>query len=263
MHGRFLLSGSAIVFAKTLARQVFLVGFCFIEERCRTMRGIRNSYKTLASDMPLFSNLHTDDTEKVLDALNGEILNFVKDEIISEYSIKEKLEKSFYLVLTGMVEFVSYGQDGRRCIIDYTMPGGVIGYADVFGSLYVRGGQYIAGKDCTLLRLDLSGAQDIDQRTAESLKRSLIRIISDKTSRLLQKVDIVSRKTVREKIMTFLSYEAQIHGDTKFEIPLNRQELADYICVDRTTLCSELGEMQKAGLIKKGKRTFQLLSRGD
>lgn len=209
---------------------------------------------------PLFSDLRRAELERVVETLGGELLYCSRGEMISESNRRAADRRVIWLVLTGMVQFVRYGQDGRRCMIDYTMPGGVIGYADVFGGLCVRGSRYEAGKDSVLLRLDLSEVPEVDAQTSETLERALVRIISDKTSRLLQKVDIVSRKSVREKIMTFLSYETQIHGAAEFDIPLNRQELADYICVDRTTLCSELGEMERAGLIRRGKRTFRVLT---
>lgn len=209
---------------------------------------------------PLFSGLRRTETERVIEALSGELIFCSKGELISENSQNSVDRQVIYLVLSGVVQLVRYGQDGRRCMIDYTMPGGVIGYADLVGGLYVRGSQYEAGKEAVLLRLEFSERPEIEQDTVETLERAFIKIISNKTSRLLQKVDIVSRGSVREKIMTFLSYEAQIHGAAQFDIPLNRQELADYICVDRTTLCSELGKMENEGLILKGKRTFRMLT---
>ena len=88
-------------------------------------------------------------------------------------------------------------------------------------------------------------------------EKNLLGIMANRNERLIQKVDITSHRSVRGKILLYLAYESRSKGKS-FRIPLNRQELADYICVDRTTLSSTLSALQKEGLLKTEKEHFEL-----
>ena len=70
---------------------------------------------------------------------------------------------------------------------------------------------------------------------------------------------VLSKKNIREKIMAYLSLQAQLQGKTCFEIPLGRLELAEYLSVDRSALTRELSNMRTAGLIEYDKNVFQIL----
>ena len=96
-----------------------------------------------------------------------------------------------------------------------------------------------------------------DDAALLTFNNNLLGIISNKNESLIRKVDITSHRSVRGKILLYLAYESREKGKS-FNIPLNRQELADYICVDRTTLSSTLSTLQKEGLIKTEKAHFEL-----
>ena len=72
------------------------------------------------------------------------------------------------------------------------------------------------------------------------------------------KIEVVSKKTLREKILSYLSQEAQKQDSRYFEIPLGRLELADYLCTDRSALTRELGKMRQEGLIDYDKNLFRI-----
>ena len=75
---------------------------------------------------------------------------------------------------------------------------------------------------------------------------------------LLQKIENISQKTIREKLLTYFSNEARRNKSNIFEIPFNRQDLADYLNIDRSAMSFELSKMQKDGLIKFEKNKFML-----
>ena len=72
-------------------------------------------------------------------------------------------------------------------------------------------------------------------------------------------MNILSQRTIREKILTYLSTQAGKAGNLHFTIPFNREEMADFICVDRSALSRELANMQDEGLINYHRNQFQLL----
>ena len=91
------------------------------------------------------------------------------------------------------------------------------------------------------------------------LIENMVRIIANKNRDLIRKIEVVSKKTLREKILAYLSIQAQANGTRYFEIPLGRLELADYLCADRSALTRELAKMRDDGLIDYDKNCFRIL----
>ena len=69
----------------------------------------------------------------------------------------------------------------------------------------------------------------------------------------------MSKRTTRDKILSYLSAHANVKNSNEFDIPFNRQQLADYLSVDRSAMSAELGRMQNEGLIEYKKNHFRLL----
>ena len=77
---------------------------------------------------------------------------------------------------------------------------------------------------------------------------------------LMQKMEHITKRTTREKLLSYLSVQALSQGSSDFAIPFNRQELADYLSVDRSAMSAELAKMRDEGLIRFQKNHFTLLS---
>ena len=75
----------------------------------------------------------------------------------------------------------------------------------------------------------------------------------------MRKVEVVSKRTIREKLLAYLSIQTQLQGTRYFEIPLGRVELAEYLCVDRSALTRELAKMKEDGLIDYDRNCFRML----
>lgn len=217
----------------------------------------KNVIRSIAQT-PLFSGFDAYAVSEILELLDAELLIHAKGDTITEIKEAESA-KSMLTILSGMAQLIRYGIHGERYIIDYSFAGSVIGYAGSLSERYLFNSSYIAGRDSEVLRMRSPEAAVLPEGYFEKIEKNLLKIISNKYVRLLQKGDITTRCFVREKIMTYLSYESQLRGSTDFEIPLNRQELADYLCVDRTTLSTELTHLQNKGVLKKHKGHFVLL----
>jgi CRP-like cAMP-binding protein len=88
----------------------------------------------------------------------------------------------------------------------------------------------------------------------------MLEIIANKNIMLMQKIEQLSKRTTREKVLAYLSAEAQKGGKNYFNIPFSRQEMADYLSVDRSAMSSELGKMREEGLIDFDRNHFKLIS---
>jgi CRP-like cAMP-binding protein len=89
----------------------------------------------------------------------------------------------------------------------------------------------------------------------------MIRDLAQKNIMLVKKMECITRRTTKEKLLAYLSFQAQQAKSSTFEIPFNRQELADYLSVDRSAMSSELGRMRDEGILYFTKNRFKLLKR--
>ena len=89
--------------------------------------------------------------------------------------------------------------------------------------------------------------------------QNLFFAISEKNRKLVQKLGHISKRTTREKLISYLSEEAGRQGSASFSIPFNRQQLADFLSVDRSAMSNELCKMRDEGLLEFEKNRFRLL----
>lgn len=78
----------------------------------------------------------------------------------------------------------------------------------------------------------------------------MLRLMADKNAQLLEKLEVISKKTLRKKLLTYFSFQSEQAGSTTFTIPITRTQLADYLCADRTAVARELNHMKADGLVE-------------
>ena len=91
------------------------------------------------------------------------------------------------------------------------------------------------------------------------LIRNLLGLIAKRTHALTRKIEHTSKRTTRAKLLSYLSEQAEAAGASRFAIPFDRQELADYLSVERSAMCAELSRMKKEGLIDYHKNQFEIV----
>ena len=93
--------------------------------------------------------------------------------------------------------------------------------------------------------------------------KHLMQMVARSNMKLLDKITHLSKKTIRDKLMSYFTTMARKKGTNYFELPYNKTELASYLSVDRSAMSSELTKMKEDGLIDFEKRQFRLLKRED
>ena len=88
--------------------------------------------------------------------------------------------------------------------------------------------------------------------------RNLLTVLAEKNLHMNEKLTHVTQRTLREKLLSYLSSESARAGSASFDIPYDRQQLADYLSADRSALSSELSRMRREGLLKYEKNHFEL-----
>lgn len=91
------------------------------------------------------------------------------------------------------------------------------------------------------------------------ISMNLLKVVAEKNLFLNQKLEIISRRTTREKLMAYLMAQAKQHGSNSFTIPFDRQALADFLGVERSAMSAEISRMRSDGIIESNKSCFKLL----
>ena len=92
----------------------------------------------------------------------------------------------------------------------------------------------------------------------KTLSQNLIRVLAEKNMQLNEKTGFLSQRTTREKLLAYLSAQARRAGSASFRIPFDRQQLADYLSVNRSAMSAELSNMQRDGLLRTDRSCFTL-----
>lgn len=106
----------------------------------------------------------------------------------------------------------------------------------------------------------LASPGPVPDRFRCTMLKNILELIANQSMRQLYKIDILSRKSLRARIMLYLTLQAKRKKTNELILSFNREEFAAYLCVDRSALSRELGRMQKEGLIKYNKNRFRILS---
>ena len=103
--------------------------------------------------------------------------------------------------------------------------------------------------------------QAMQNPTFTLLAHRFLQSFAQRNLTLTRKIAHITCRTTREKLLSFLSLQAHDAGNAIFSIPFNRQQLADYLAIDRSAMSAELSRMKKEGLLDYHKNQFRLLER--
>lgn len=166
------------------------------------------------------------------------------------------------LILSGRVSIESDDMWGNRSVLDSVGPGQVFAetYACLPGEPLMVNAVAAEGAEILFLhagRLFQTACRM--GRHGEELIRNLLSVTARKNLTLSRRIFHTSPKSIRGRLLSYLSCEAARQKSREFTIPFDRQQLADYLSVDRSALSHELGRMQKDGLLRTQRNYFLLL----
>lgn len=208
---------------------------------------------------PLFAGIEEKDLDTLLDCLSVTQRSFQKEECIFHTG---ECTESIGLVISGQVLIVSEDFWGNRAIIGAAGPGELFGEAYACTPGAELSVSAVAGSDCVISLLNVGRLLTTCQHACifhTRLIRNLLSVLAGKNLMLTQKMSHMSKKTTREKLLSYLSAQSIKKGNAEFDIPFNRQQLADYLSVDRSAMSGELCRMRDEGLLTFDRSHFHLL----
>ncbi len=205
----------------------------------------------------LFRGMTDEEIRDCLESLSYGIRRFEKGAILLHAG---QTTRRMGVVLSGSVTIESADQWGNLTILSHVGKNGF--FAETYALLEdsVMLVDVRANEDCEIMFLDLSSLR---QGSSDSVWRSriianLLTISAQKNRTLSSRIFHTSSKSLRGRILSYLHTVSIQQGSQEFDIPFDRQQLADYLNVDRTALSKELGRMQKEGLIRFRKNHFSI-----
>ena len=206
---------------------------CFIYNQNNVITRLQEEIKMKIPKSPLFAGVETHDLDSMMSCLSAKERNYKKNEFI--FHTGDKVTQ-IGMVLEGTVHMMKEDVWGNVMILGEAGPG------DLFGEVYACAG---------VEHLEVSVVAKTDVKV-------LFFSIAARTLAMTRKVEHMSQRSLRDKVLSYLSSESVRAGSEEFTISFNRQQLAEYLSVDRSALSAELGKMRDEGMLEFRKNYFKL-----
>lgn len=214
---------------------------------------------TFLTTTPLFRGMEPQDISSMLCCLRARQQSFAKGQVIYQAG---DCVTAMGMVLEGSVRIQRDDFWGNTSILSVLQPGQM--FAETYACvphepLMVS---VVAEQPSTVLFLETPRMLQVCSNGCtfhQKLVENLLMISAEKNLSLSRKIACTTAKTIRGRLLTYLSHQAQRQQSASFQIPFQRQQLADYLNVERSALSNELSKMQRDGLLKVDGKQFVLM----
>lgn len=207
----------------------------------------------------LFKCIEKNELNKMLNCLRPSIKTYKKNEYIK---IQSDDLSAIGIVLQGEAVITKETFNGDRSIIARVSKGNAFGELEAFSGTKSLS-TVVAVTDCIIFFLPVHKIVGVCPNTCSGHKflvQNILRIISQEALILNKKLEIISLKSIRKKVSTYLLEQYFMKNSLSFEIPLKRNELAEYLIASRPSLSRELIKMREEGIIDFSRNSFSILN---
>lgn len=215
-------------------------------------------YISVLKNSKLFHGTEESDIYSILNCFQAKVLHYKKGEYIIRHG---DVINNIMILLDGCLCIQRDDYWGNRSIVN------IVNIGEMFGEAYTAHdskpilNDVTAIKDSSVIFLNINKVLNICSSSCQFhsyIVQNLYFAVSEKNQLLVQKLGYMSKRTTREKLISYLSDQAEIQDSNSFTIPMNRQQLADFLSVDRSAMSNELCKMRDEGLIVFNKNKFTL-----
>ena len=208
---------------------------------------------------PLFDQIDDGDLLGMLSCLNARVISFDK-----KYTIfpEGSPAKFIGILLSGSAQILRNDYYGNRSILSEILPGEIFGEAFACAEVASMPVSVVANEPCEVMLVDCRQLLHTCSNSClfhQQMIFNLMKNLATKTLMFHQKIEITSKRTTREKLMAYLLTQAKRTGSSSFAIPFDRQELADYLEVERSGLSAEISKLRREGVLDSHRSYFRLL----
>lgn len=216
-------------------------------------------YYDILSTCPLFEKVGRQNYEKMLRCFGAKVIAVRKNNAVFH---EGQSATKVGIVLTGAVQTVQDDYLGNRFILSMAGPGQLFAEGFACAGVEALPVSIVASTDSQVMLIDCSHIMTLCHNVCafhNQMIRNMLHSVAQSNLQLNQKIEILSKRTTREKVMAYLLSEAKIQGSDDFTIPYDRQELADYLGVERSAMSAVIGKLRDDGFIQVNRRHFQLM----
>ena len=215
-------------------------------------------YVPLLEKTKLFSGVGEEDILSMLSCLNASVREYGKGQVAFRQG--ETL-RELMILAEGRLHIQREDYWGNLNLLNEICPGEMFGEAYIVPNSGPLLNDVVAAEDSAALFFDMDRILTVCPSACPfhtRIVKNVFYTISDKNRRLVQKLSYMAQRSTREKLLSYLSDEAKRQSSSFFTIPFNRQQLADFLSVDRSAMSNELGKLRNEGLLDFHKNEFTL-----
>lgn len=208
----------------------------------------------------LFEGIAECDLKALLSCLGARRVRLGADGVL--FRMEDQANR-FGVLLSGSLVAVIYGKGGRRTIIKNLEAGSLVAAAQALSGVATMRVGVEASAQSEVLVLNVARVLSPCTQACTfhiRLVRNLMTALARKTLELNARIEILSHRSTADRLLSYLRSVAAERGRHEFDIPFDRQGLADFLCVERSALSAEIGRLARTGILRSRKRHFVLLA---
>lgn len=209
----------------------------------------------------LFQGFSDSDLEHILKCLGAKNLRYRQREFI--FHEGDSIER-IGIVLSGKAVVIKDDEEGNRVIISEISPGSMFAEGFACARESKIDVSVMAAEESEILFIDYTKIAVTCPHTCDfhvKLIKNMLEILAKRIVMLNQKIEVISKRTIREKLLAYFEMQKRRAKSSKFTIPYNREQLAHFLFADRSAVSRELSKMREEGLIKFKKNRFELIEK--
>ena len=209
---------------------------------------------------PLFQDISYEEYSRLLTCFQAVQKSFRSDDLIYDFSSPQN--DAVGIVERGCAALIRIDEEGVATVMEELGPGGVFGRTLAFAGASGDSLQVVCRTPCDVLFIDYPHILKRCENACNHhsvLVQNMLRLMSDKAQALSQRVDVLSRRSIREKLLCYFRQLSERAGSNTFTLPFSLSTLADYIATDRSAMMRELKRLREEGAIRSDGRQFTLL----
>ena len=211
---------------------------------------MKEKYKNFVKDSVLFKGIDPDDYD-ITQRISMPVFNsFDKGETVIG---QDEIVRQIGIIISGTILSVKLHRDGGSQIIDFLKRGEIIGLESTFSTFTTSPCSLIANSQCSVVFISckkIFDSADVTEACKGSIWQNITNLLSDENIRRMHKIDILSKRGLRERINTFLEILTKKRNAATVDIGMTQEQFSQYLGVNRSALCKELNTMKHEGLIE-------------
>ena len=215
-------------------------------------------YFPILRQCALFAGIADAHLERMLSCLGARVELFDKKYTVFAEGTPAKM---IGVVLSGAVQVMQVDYYGNRSILDQVGPSGVFGEAFACAEVQALPVTVLANEPSEVMLIDCAHILHVCGNHCgfhQQLIYNLMKNLAVKNMLFHQRIEVTSKRTTREKLLAYLMLQSKRAGSQSFDIPFDRQALADYLEVERSGLSAEIGKLRREGVLESRKNHFIL-----